>query len=239
MRRRILTYLVLPTLIISCSKGKPHHTPHPDQGAVVVTADWSGKSSEADIPQKYVLRIADVKHEVSGEKNTFKQLLDPGQYSLAVYNTPEHIAVDGNVASMEKSSAGDIDPAPSYLFASVQEISVLADDSLRVTAPMKQLVRRLDLELTATEGGYSRVQSATATLSGVASAVNIETGERSGAATVTEPFTQDGQTFSLSFRLLGIVPNESQTLVVDITYAGGETQRIESGLSDAMKRFND
>ena len=239
MDKRILTHLVLLTLIISCSKGKPHQTPHPDQGAVVVTADWSGKSSEADIPQKYVLRIADVKQEVSGEKNTFKQLLDPGQYSLAVYNTPEHIAVAGNVASMEKSSAGDIDPSPGYLFASVQEISVLADDSLRVTAPMKQLVRRLDLELTATEGDYGRVQSATATLSGVASAVNIETGERSGAATVTETFTQDGQTFSLSFRLLGIVPNESQTLVVNITYAGGETQRIESRLSDAMKGFND
>ena len=88
MDKRILTHLVLLTLIISCSKGKPHQTPHPDQGAVVVTADWSGKSSEADIPQKYVLRIADVKQEVSGEKNTFKQLLDPGQYSLAVYNTP-------------------------------------------------------------------------------------------------------------------------------------------------------
>lgn len=56
---------------------------------------------------------------------------------------------------------------------------------------------------------------------------------------MTETFTQDGQTFSLSFRLLGIVPNESQTLVVDITYAGGETQRIDSGLSDAMKGFND
>lgn len=239
MDKRILTHLVLLTLIISCSKGKPHHTPHPDQGAVVVTADWSGKSSEADIPLKYVLRIADVKQEVSGEKNTFKQLLDPGQYSLAVYNTPEHIAVAGNVASMDKSSEGDIDPMPGYLFASVQEISVLADDSLRVTAPMKQLVRRLDLELTATEGDYGRVQSATATLSGVASAVNIETGERSGAAMVTETFTQDGQTFSLSFRLLGIVPNESQTLVVEITYAGVETQRIESGLSDAMKRFNE
>lgn len=239
MSKRILIHLVILALIVSCSKGKPHHTPHPDQGAVVVTADWSGKSSEADIPLKYVLRIADVKQEVSGEKNTFKQLLDPGQYSLAVYNTPEHIAVDGNVASMEKSSAGDIDPAPGYLFASVQEITVLADDSLRVTAPMKQLVRRLDLELTATEGDFGRVQSATATLSGVASAVNIETGERGGAATVTETFTQDGQTFSLSFRLLGIVPNESQTLVVDITYAGGETQRIESRLSDAMKGFND
>lgn len=72
MDKRILTHLVLLTLIISCSKGKPHHTAHPDQGAVVVTADWSGKSSEADIPEKYVLRIADVKQEVSGEKNTFK-----------------------------------------------------------------------------------------------------------------------------------------------------------------------
>ena len=80
MNKRILTHLVLLTLIISCLKGKPHQIPHPDQGAVVVTADWSGKSSEADIPLKYVLRIADVKQEVSGYANNKHILSNRGNF---------------------------------------------------------------------------------------------------------------------------------------------------------------
>ena len=54
-------------------------------------------------------------------------------------------------------------------------------------------MRRLDIELTATEGDYSRVQSATATLSGVASAADIVTGERRAAAQVINAFRQDGK----------------------------------------------
>ncbi len=92
--------------------------------------------------------------------------------------------------------------------------------------------------LTATEGDYSRVQSATATLSGVASAVDIATGERSAAAQVTNAFRQDSNKFTIFFRLLGIIPVEAQTLTVDITFNNGDTQRIVSGLTDGMSAFN-
>ena len=99
-------------------------------------------------------------------------------------------------------------------------------------------MRRLDIELTATEGDYSRVQSATATLSGVASTADIATGERSGAAQVIDAFKQDGNKFTIFFRLLGIVPTEAQTLTVDITFNNGDTQQIVSDLTEAMKDFN-
>ncbi|UKI40022.1 MAG: hypothetical protein L6V35_04930 [Alistipes putredinis] len=102
---------------------------------------------------------------------------------------------------------------------------------------MEQLVRRLELELTATEGDYSRVQSATDTLSGVASAVDITTGERSAAAQVKGTFMQDGNKFTLFFRLLGIIEAEAQTLTVDIAFVGGGTQRIVSDLSGDMSGF--
>ena len=127
---------------------------------------------------------------------------------------------------------------PGYLFASVQDINVVADDTLRVTARMKQLIRRLNLELTATEGDYSRVQSATATLSGVASVADMATGERSAAAQVTNTFRQDGNKFTLFFRLLGIVTTEAQTLTVDITFNNGDTQQIVSDVTESMKNFN-
>ena len=133
---------------------------------------------------------------------------------------------------------GAIEPHPGYLFASHQDISVVADDTLHVTAPMRQYVRRLDIELTATEGDYSRVQSATATLSGVASAADMATGDRSVAAQVTNAFRQDDNKFTIFFRLLGIVPTETHTLTVDITFNNGDTQRVVSDLTEAIRDFN-
>ncbi|MCS2762739.1 hypothetical protein NXV13_19705 [Bacteroides ovatus] len=57
-----------------------YDTPHPDRGAVVVTTDWSGKSTEADIPQAYTLRIGGREQNVSAATNVFDALLAPGGY---------------------------------------------------------------------------------------------------------------------------------------------------------------
>ena len=152
---------------------------------------------------------------------------------------PEGISIDGNKATVNPVDlTGAIEPHPGYLFASHQDISVVADDTLHVTAPMRQYVRRLDIELTATEGDYSRVQSATATLSGVASAADMATGDRSAAAQVTNAFRQDGNKFTIFFRLLGIVPTETHTLTVDITFNNGDTQRVVSDLTEDIRDFN-
>ena len=240
-KRHILlayTAVLAAILFASCVKDELYDTPHPDRGAVVVTADWSDRSSEAGVPQAYTLRIGGQEQEVSGETNVFNRLLPPGRYTLTAYSRQDQITVEGNTASVNATSAKHIEPTPGYLFASVQDIGVLADDTLRATARMKQLVRRLDLELTATEGDYRRVRSATATLSGVASAADIVTGERSAAAQVINAFRQDGNKFTVFFRLLGIVPTETQTLTVDITFNNGDTQRIVSDLTEAMRDFN-
>lgn len=239
-RHIFITYtaVLAAILLASCVKDELYNTPHPDSGAVVVTADWSDRNSDADIPQTYILSIDGQEQEVSGETNVLNRLLSAGKYTLAAYNKPDQVTVANNTASVNATSAKHINPMPGYLFASVQDINVVADDTLRVTARMKQLIRRLNLELTATEGDYSRVQSATATLSGVASAADMATGERSAAAQVTNTFRQDGNKFTLFFRLLGIVTTEAQTLTVDITFNNGDTQQIVSDVTESMKNFN-
>ena len=239
-RHIFITYtaVLAAILLASCVKDELYNTPHPDSGAVVVTAAWSDRNSDADIPQAYILSIDGQEQEVSKETNILNRLLSAGKYTLAAYNKPDQVTVANNTASVNATSAKHINPMPGYLFASVQDINVVADDTLRVTARMKQLIRRLNLELTATEGDYSRVQSATATLSGVASVADMATGERSAAAQVTNTFRQDGNKFTLFFRLLGIVTTETQTLTVDITFNNGDTQQIVSDVTESMKNFN-
>ena len=239
-RHIFITYtaVLAAILLASCVKDELYNTPHPDSGAVVVTADWSDRNSDADIPQAYILSIDGQEQEVSKETNVLNRLLSAGKYTLAAYNKPDQVTVANNTASVNATSAKHINPMPGYLFASVQDINVVADDTLRVTARMKQLIRRLNLELTATEGDYSRVQSATANLSGVASVADMATGERSAAAQVTNSFRQDGNKFTLFFRLLGIVTTEAQTLTVDITFNNGDTQQIVSDVTESMKNFN-
>ena len=239
-RHIFITYtaVLAAILLASCVKDELYNTPHPDSGAVLVTADWSDRNSDADIPQVYILSIDGQEQEVSRETNVLNRLLSAGKYTLAAYNKPDQVTVANNTASVNATSAKHINPMPGYLFASVQDINVVADDTLRVTARMKQLIRRLNLELTATEGDYSRVQSATATLSGVASVADMATGERSAAAQVTNTFRQNGNKFTLFFRLLGIVTTEAQTLTVDITFNNGDTQQIVSDVTESMKNFN-
>lgn len=239
-RHIFITYMAVlaAILLASCVKDELYNTPHPDSGAVVVTADWSDRNSDADIPQTYILSIDGQEQEVSRETNVLNRLLPAGKYTLAAYNKADQVTVANNTASVNATSAKHINPMPGYLFASVQDINVVADDTLRVTARMKQLIRRLNLELTATEGDYSRVQSAMATLSGVASVADMATGERSAAAQVTNTFRQDGNKFTLFFRLLGIVTTEAQTLTVDITFNNGDTQQIVSDVTESMKNFN-
>ena len=96
-----LLYLIgAVTILTSCVKDDLYDTPHPDRGAVVVTTDWSGKSTEADIPQAYTLRIGGREQNVSAATNVFDALLAPGGYGLTVYNSPEGISIDGNKATV-------------------------------------------------------------------------------------------------------------------------------------------
>lgn len=233
----LTTALVLS--FTSCVKDELFNTPHPDKGVVIVTTDWSAKSAEAEMPQGYTLRVGTEEQSVSGIINQFKTLLPQGRYELTAYNTPEHIGVSGNTATVAESKAGYMEPMPGYLFTAHQAIDVTADDTLRVTVPVKQLVRLLNVELSVTEGDYSRVQSATATLDGVASKVDIVTEERSAAAKAQNILVQNESKFTSSFRLFGVVPSASCTLTVSILFSNGDTKQIDSDITGQLAAFND
>lgn len=235
----ILAAALVLSSFTSCVKDELFNTPHPDKGVVIVTTDWSGKSAEAVMPQSYTLRVGTEEQSVSEIINMFKTLLPQGRYELTAYNTPEHIGVSGNTATVAESKTGYREPMPGYLFTAHQAIDVTADDTLRVTVPVKQLVRLLNVELSVTEGDYSRVQSATATLDGVASEVDIVTEERSAVAKTQNILVQNESKFTTSFRLLGVVPSASRTLTVSILFSNGDTKQIDSDITGQLAAFND
>lgn len=248
MKTTTLYVIGMAALLLSaCVKDRLYRTPHPGLGKIIVTTDWSLRGGGVDIPPTYMLRIGAGEQETSRATTYFGDLVPPGEHNMLVYNRPAGIAIDDATASVEpvetasdQPAAGGIEPQPDYLFASFQEISVLPDDTLRVVATMNQYVRQLGLELTVSSGDYNRVSSAVATLEGVETAIDLTTGVRSGTpASTSTAFTQEGNRFSLYFRLLGIVPSEKQKLTVSIAFDNGDMMTVDSDLSSQLSGFND
>lgn len=244
------TYIALLTATLtlsltSCVKDDLYNTPHPDQGAGIILVDWSAIGIEAALPESYTLRIGTEEYTVGGSTNQLQPLLQPGRYELTIHNSPEGIAVVGNTARVNsvegrtRATEEYINPLPNYLFSAHQVFDVMADDTIRVTAQVKQLVRLLEVELSVTEGDYSRVQSAMATLDGIASEVDIVTGERAVVAKVQNDLAADGDRFATSFRLLGTLPSTGHTLTVSLLFTNGDTKRIESDVTTLLTGFND
>ena len=230
--------------LTGCVKDELHNTPHPDKGAVVVQMDWSDLLPEA-VADNYILNVDGYEQTVSGTTNTVERLSEPGEHSLTVYNKPQGITIDGDIASVNEiisgRAVGDrVEPLPDYLFSISKKVVVEKDDTLRITAKPRQWVRRLDMELSVSEGDYKRIVAVTGTLSGVEQSVDIRKGERQGTAvTVRNDFAVAEEKCNASFRLMGIVPAEHQTLTVNIVLANGETRTIESDLTPQLAAFHD
>lgn len=54
---KLLIFAAVCQSFAGCVKDDLYNTPHPDKGAVRVTTDWSGRSSEASVPGSHTLRI--------------------------------------------------------------------------------------------------------------------------------------------------------------------------------------
>lgn len=54
---KLLIFAVTFQLLGGCVKDDLYNTTHPDKGAVKITTDWSEVSSDAVLPDQYVLSI--------------------------------------------------------------------------------------------------------------------------------------------------------------------------------------
>ena len=221
-------------LLSSCVKDTLYNTPHPDKGAVIVSL--TGLSAD----DNYVLDMDGKVADITGSPFTNPDLLNPGTHSMVIYNRAEGFTFDGRTARVNTHTDGtSVISLPGYLKTISQEITVTADDTLRVNPVPQQRVRDLQLELEVTQGRPELIQSVTATLSGIAGIFNMEKGQTIGEPTSTVfSLTRDGSKLTADARLLGTM-GAVQTLVLDIVFTdGGRTQHTEVDLTEALANFN-
>lgn len=248
---RMAIFALLLLLPAGCVKDDLHNTPHPDKGAVKVTTDWTGRSSDAVVPENYILRIGGHEQTVKGETNAVDALFGPGRQELLVCHRTEGISIDGNIASVNTRADGTLEPMPGFLFSAVKELDIAADDTLRANVPMQQHIRTLVLSLNLKPGEELRIGHITATLTGIASAIDLATGaiQAAGGKTVVPAFsirTDDGRTraegdpvLAATVRLLGVEAGEKQVLTLVVTLADGYVQTIHADLSELLKHFGE
>lgn len=232
----------------SCVKDELHNTPHPDTGKITVTADWTDRGEGVDIPAEWTVTMGDYTGTETGETHAPDYLFNPGDYTLAVYNTPENITISGTTATVAPTS-GDgtgtfISNVPGWLLTSVQDVTIEADTDYDLTAAMHQQVRQLTLVIEPTGDAADRIESIEGALSGAAGTMDFATGIYGAASDVALHFTRitegdDAGKWTATVRLLGIAGN-LQRLTATLTYSNGNPQptELESDLTAALVDFN-
>ena len=226
-------------LLSSCVKDELYNTPHPDKGAVTISL--TGWTADDD----YVLDMDGKTADITCSPFVYPDLLLPGAHSLVLYNRAEGFTFDGRMAYVNtrddkiRADGATIIPLPGYLKTISQEITVVADDTLRITPSPQQRVRDLHIEFTVTQGRPELIQTVTGTLGGIAGAFDMEAGQTTGEpASTVVAFTRDGDKLTADARLLGTM-GAVQTLVLDIAFVdGGRILRTEVDLTEALADFN-
>lgn len=255
---RLLIFALALLQLTGCVKDELYNTSHPDKGAAKVTTDWTNRSSDAVLPADYILRIGSEEQTVKGGTNAFKSLFLPGTQNLLVYHQAEGVTISGITATVNTLEDGTLNPMPGFLFSAAKELDIQKDDTLRVTIPMTQRIRSLALALKLNPGDEQRIASTDATLTGIASSVDLATGSVTATEvkTISPAFTigtdggekrtatPGGETRAAgnpvliaSLRLPGVIPGEKQELTLVVTLTNGTVQTIVTDLTEALKNF--
>ena len=249
-RKRKYTTTILATALLfslgGCVKDELHDTPHPDTGKIAVTADWTDRGEGVEFPAEWTVTMGDYTGTETGETHAPDYLFNPGDYTLAAYNTPEDITISGATATVapETGNGTYINNAPGWLFTSVQEVTVEADTDHELTAAMHQQVRQLTLVIEPTGDAADRIESIEGSLSGAAGTLDFATVTYGAASDVALHFTKitegsDAGKWTATVRLLGIA-GDTQRLTATLTYADGNPADtgLESDLTAALADFN-
>lgn len=237
-------------LLGSCDVEDPiYHTTHPNQGKITLTTDWSHIGEGLAIPASYTVKAADFSTSMSGITGMLDYQFEPGNYDLNVYNTPEHVTVNGTIATVASAAApatetgAFIHNTPGWFFSSSTEVSIEKDKVHQLTAAMQQQIRQLTLIVELTGDVADRVDAFIGTLSGVAGAFDFQNGVYTTPSNVALTFSEitDGEhagKWKATVRLLGVL-GSVQMLKGKISFTNQAPEvDFDSNLSSSLALFN-
>lgn len=227
-----------------------YNTPHPEKGTVTLTTDWSNIGEGVTAPADYTVKAGDYSATLSGTVNRLDHLFAPAALRINVYNTAEHISVNGTAATVATAPGHAdgvgtfIQNTPGWLFTSSGEILIEKDKEHAYTATMQQQVRQLTLIIEPAGGTTDRIERIEGYLTGAAASLNFADGAHTTPANAEVQFARiaDGANagkWTATMRLLGTA-GEQQKLNARIYFTGGSPTALtlSSDLTTELAAFN-
>ena len=250
MRKTFLQLLLLPLLASCGAKDPNYNTAHPDHGMVTLTADWSQRGTDIDIPASYTVQAGDYSTTLGDATHRIDHLFEPGAYRFYIYNTPEQVSISGTTATVATASGNwdgvgaFVAALPGWLFTCAMDAIIEKDTEYELTAAMQQQVRQLTLVIEPTGGTTDRIETVEGYLSGAAATLDMDNGTHGTPSNVALTFTKitsgaDAGKWSATVRLLGVA-GAAQQLTAQIRFSGNSPQPVTltSDLTTMLATFN-
>lgn len=204
--------LLLGLLLAACVKEELTNTSHPDTAQVTLNPSISGA---------FVVQLSDG----TGRNFTTSfvdDTLAPGRYNFLVYS--QGFSVTGGVLNVGTN------PKPGLAHAGyVADTLLRADRDYVFSVPMHPLMRTVNFTITDNGSSSANLSTITATLSGVASTINLRTDVAGGATTTSAiDFTpsDDKKTWTTQdVRLIDII-GATQNLVLTLRYIDASSETL-------------
>ncbi|MDR0835578.1 MAG: hypothetical protein LBN11_03225 [Tannerella sp.] len=239
----ISKYILIAIAILAftgCEK-EDFLTSHPDEGGVVLTADWSDLKTP---PQTFQARVI----SSSGSIRDFENLqgasnslvVEPGEAVVYVFNKTDNIAVTENKAKVSESLFGGISSEPGTFYSDSKTVTTEKDRDTHLTATMKQQTGDLKLSLAIMPAEMiGRVHQVKAVMEGVSSELNLLTNELSATSFISTTLTKSSFYASANLRLLGFNTFTKQNLKLEVTLDNGDVVSVTSDVTQFLTGFND
>lgn len=219
------------SLLASCDRDNAlYDTTHPTEGAILLHTGHSGS---------YYMKVQDYCTPVSEADFRCPRTFAPGSHVLSAFTLPDGMERTGDIIGITALPDGTLTPQPGTLLGNAVAIAPVANDTISVDCPLKQLTRRLTLKMKLKGGKPGIVANTEARITGLAPALDIATLTLHGApATVRPVFTREGDMLTAELNLLGTAADARQQFTVIITATDGQRQTLTRDMTDALSTFN-
>lgn len=230
---------MIPCLMLlpaSCNDELPKPLRHA-QTKLSLNIDWSDCPEQDSLPDSLMLYVSNTWTKVPAWQSQTLTLRQGNKYEINAYNAPPGITVVNNTATVGTLKYNDayIDGNAGSLFYGQTYTDTLSREIELLTLPMHQVNRLVNVAISVPG---TQVSSAEATLSGVASRMNLLTLTPSGEATAwsentTVSLANSQSNLLIPFWLMGIAGNLQQ-LTVKVNYQDGTSRTFSYDLSKEL-----